>query len=90
MGKRGKKMDKERDDMTKLTPPSLRTLLKKPGRHSDGQGLFFRVLGTRKLTGFTDSGLMAASARCRSAPTRNWGWARRAGSTRRCGQSLWQ
>ncbi len=34
--------------MTKLTPPSLRTLLKKPGRHSDGQGLFFRVLGDAK------------------------------------------
>jgi integrase len=36
------------DHMTKLTPPSLRTLLKKPGRHSDGQGLFFRVLGQNK------------------------------------------
>jgi integrase len=34
--------------MTKLTPPSLRTFLKKPGRHSDGQGLFFRVLGQNK------------------------------------------
>ena len=41
-------MDKDRDDMTKLTPPSLRTLLKKPGRHSDGQGLFFRILGDAK------------------------------------------
>ena len=35
-------------DMTRLTPPSLRTLIKKPGRHSDGQGLFFRVLGDAK------------------------------------------
>ena len=35
-------------DMTKLTPPSLRTLIKKPGRHADGQGLFFRVLGQNK------------------------------------------
>jgi integrase len=34
--------------MTKLTPPSLRTLIKKTGRHSDGQGLFFRVLGDAK------------------------------------------
>jgi integrase len=34
--------------MTKLTPPGLRTLLKKPGRHSDGQGLFFRVVGDAK------------------------------------------
>jgi hypothetical protein len=35
-------------DMTKLTPPSLRTLIKKPGRHADGQGLFFRTLGQNK------------------------------------------
>ena len=34
--------------MTKLTPPSLRTLIKKTGRHADGQGLFFRVLGQNK------------------------------------------
>ena len=34
--------------MTKLTPPSLRTLIKKTGRHADGQGLFFRVLGRDK------------------------------------------
>ena len=34
--------------MTKLTPPALRTLIKKPGRHSDGGGLFFRVLGDHK------------------------------------------
>jgi integrase len=34
--------------MPKLTPPSLRTLIKKTGRHSDGQGLFFRVLGDAK------------------------------------------
>ena len=35
-------------DMTKLTPPSLRTLIKKTGRHADGQGLFFRTLGQNK------------------------------------------
>ena len=34
--------------MTRLTPPALRTLVKKPGRHSDGGGLFFRVLGQGK------------------------------------------
>ena len=34
--------------MPKLTPPALRTLLKKPGRHSGGQGLFFRVLGDNR------------------------------------------
>jgi hypothetical protein len=34
--------------MTKLTPPSLRTLIKKPGRHGDGNGLFFRTLGDAK------------------------------------------
>jgi hypothetical protein len=30
--------------MTKLTQAALKSLIKKPGRHSDGQGLFFRVL----------------------------------------------
>jgi integrase len=45
---REKHGQKDHDYMTKLTPPSLRTLLKKPGRHSDGQGLFFRVLGDAK------------------------------------------
>jgi integrase len=45
---REKHGQKDRDHMTTLTPPSLRTLLKKPGRHSDGQGLFFRVLGDAK------------------------------------------
>ena len=34
--------------MSKLTPPSLRTLIKKPGRHGDGNGLFFRTLGDAK------------------------------------------
>ena len=34
--------------MTKLTPQGLRTLLKKPGRHADGQGLFFRTLGENR------------------------------------------
>ena len=34
--------------MTKLTPQGLKTLLKKPGRHADGQGLFFRTLGENR------------------------------------------
>jgi integrase len=34
--------------MTKLTQIALRSLVKKPGRHSDGQGLFFRVLDANK------------------------------------------
>ena len=39
---------KDPQRMTKLTPPTLRSRLKKPGRHSDGAGLFFRVLGEGK------------------------------------------
>ena len=34
--------------MTKLTPQGLKTLIKKPGRHADGQGLFFRTLGANR------------------------------------------
>ena len=34
--------------MTKLTPTALKGLLKKPGRHSDGQGLYFRAVGDAK------------------------------------------
>jgi integrase len=34
--------------MTKLTPPVLRRLIKKPGRHADGQGLYFRATGDSK------------------------------------------
>jgi integrase len=34
--------------MGKLTNPRLRALLKKPGRHSDGGGLYFRTLGDDK------------------------------------------
>ena len=34
--------------MTKLTPQGLKTLIKKPGRHGDGQGLFFRTLGENR------------------------------------------
>jgi integrase len=45
---REKHGQKDHDHMTKLTPPSLRTLIKKTGRHADGQGLFFRVLGQNK------------------------------------------
>jgi Arm DNA-binding domain len=32
----------------KLTQAALRSLIKKPGRHSDGGGLYFRVLGEGK------------------------------------------
>ena len=34
--------------MQKLSPPALKALIRKPGRHSDGQGLYFRVLGDAK------------------------------------------
>jgi integrase len=34
--------------MPKLTQIGLRSLIKKPGRYSDGQGLFFRVLDANK------------------------------------------
>jgi hypothetical protein len=34
--------------MTKLTRASLKSLIKKPGRHGDGGGLFFRVLPGEK------------------------------------------
>ena len=34
-------------NQTKLTPQGLKTLLKKPGRHADGQG-FFRTLGASR------------------------------------------
>jgi hypothetical protein len=34
--------------MPKLTQLALRGLIKKPGRHSDGEGLYFRVIGERK------------------------------------------
>ena len=34
--------------MPKLTQAALRGLIKKPGRHSDGGGLYFRVLGEGK------------------------------------------
>ena len=36
--------------MTNFTPPVLRGLLKKPGRHPDGQakGLYFRAVGDGK------------------------------------------
>jgi integrase len=43
----GKKQGKE-PAMPKLTQIALRSLVKKPGRHSDGQGLFFRVLDANK------------------------------------------
>src|SRR5215471_5845533 len=34
--------------MTKLTQAALKGLIKRPGRHGDGQGLFFRVLPGEK------------------------------------------
>ena len=34
--------------MKKLTPTALKGLLKKTGRHSDGQGLYFRAVGDAK------------------------------------------
>ena len=34
--------------MPKLTQAALRSLIKKPGRHSDGGGLYFRVLNDAK------------------------------------------
>jgi integrase len=34
--------------MTKLTQIALKSLVKKPGRHSDGGGLYFRVMGEGK------------------------------------------
>jgi len=34
--------------MTKLTQAGVKSLIKKPGRHGDGQGLFFRVLPGEK------------------------------------------
>ena len=34
--------------MTELTPPRLKTLIKKPGRHADGAGLYFRTTGEGK------------------------------------------
>jgi integrase len=34
--------------MSKLTQAALRSLIKKPGRHSDGGGLYFRVLNDAK------------------------------------------
>jgi hypothetical protein len=34
--------------MAKLTQIGLRSLIRKPGRHSDGGGLYFRVLGKGK------------------------------------------
>ena len=34
--------------MTKLTPTGLRSLIKKPGRHADGHGLYFRAVGDAK------------------------------------------
>ena len=43
--------------MPSFTPPVLKGLLKKPGRHPDGQakGLYFRVVGDGKPTGSTGS-----------------------------------
>ena len=35
-------------DMSKLTQAALRSLIKKPGPHSDGCGRYFRVLGEGK------------------------------------------
>ena len=35
-------------ELTKLTPTGLKGLLKKPGRHADGQGLYFRSVGDAK------------------------------------------
>ena len=50
--KRGKNTDKKDADrtMANFTPPVLRGLLKKPGRHPDGQakGLYFRAVGDGK------------------------------------------
>jgi hypothetical protein len=34
--------------MPKLTQAKLRSLIKKPGRHSDGGGLYFRTIGEKK------------------------------------------
>jgi hypothetical protein len=34
--------------MPKLTQAKLRGLIKKPGRHADGGGLYFRVIGEGK------------------------------------------
>jgi integrase len=43
----GQKLDKGHA-MPKLTQIALKSLIRQPGRHSDGQGLYFRVLGDRK------------------------------------------
>ena len=43
----GQKLDKGHV-MPKLTQAALRSLIKKPGRHSDGGGLYFRVLNDAK------------------------------------------
>jgi hypothetical protein len=43
----GKNIDKGHD-MSKLTQAALRSLIKKPGPHSDGSGRYFRVLGEGK------------------------------------------
>jgi integrase len=43
----GQKLDKG-PVMAKLTQAALRSLIKKPGRHSDGGGLYFRVLNDAK------------------------------------------
>jgi hypothetical protein len=39
--------------MAKLTNAALKRLIKKPGRHGDGRGLYFRVLSGQSLLGLS-------------------------------------
>jgi hypothetical protein len=73
--------------MTKLTPPSLRTLIKKPGRHSDGNGLFFRTLGVAKAYWVYRFRVGRREREMRAwGHGPNWASAMRAGGTRNSGR----
>ena len=52
----------------KLTNAGLKKLLEKPGRHGDGDGLYFRTLGLGRAYWGYRYRTGAKSVRCRSAP----------------------
>ena len=71
--------------MAKLSYAALKGLIKKPGRHGDGAGLYFRVVGTARPTGSTIQRRRERCARCRSGPIPQLGLAEARAGTPTCG-----
>ena len=75
--------------MGKLTKDAIDKLLDRPGRHGDGDGLYFRAIGERRAYWVYRYRPRGKNARSPSDRTRNCRWPKRGSSTRPSARSSW-